>query len=54
VSRGFVVFVGIFEGCFAKNGWRTWFFDGVIVVNCVVKRGGLMVVCSGRKTRHFS
>jgi hypothetical protein len=42
--RGFCCFMGIFEGCFGKCGCLRVVFCGEVVVNCVVKHGGLMVV----------
>jgi hypothetical protein len=33
---GFDVFAGVFEGCFEKYGVWRWFFDGEIVVICMV------------------
>jgi hypothetical protein len=36
--------MGVFEGCFAKSECLRVVFCGDVVVNCVVNRGGLMVV----------
>jgi hypothetical protein len=34
--RIFCRFRRVFEGGLEKSGCRTWFFDGEVVVNCVV------------------
>jgi hypothetical protein len=49
---GVCLFAGIFEGGFGKSGVLGWFFCGEVVVNCVVNRGGLMVVFEWLKTCH--
>ena len=49
---GLCCFMGIFEGCFGKSGCLWMVFCGVVVVNCVVKRGELMAVLRGLKTCH--
>jgi hypothetical protein len=36
--------IGVFAGGFAKSGWLDMVFCGEVVVDCVVKRGPLMVV----------
>jgi hypothetical protein len=35
-SRGFAVFVGVFEGCFGKSGDLWMVFCGENVVECMV------------------
>jgi hypothetical protein len=45
--------MGVFEGCFGKSGCFWMVFCGEVVVNCVVNRGGLMVVFPGLKICHF-
>jgi hypothetical protein len=35
-SRGFAVFAGVLRGVLEKVWCRTWFFDGEVVVFCVV------------------
>jgi hypothetical protein len=43
----FCCFAGVFEGGFRKHrGWR-WYFDGEIVVECVIKRGELTSLRGG-------
>jgi hypothetical protein len=44
--------MGVFEGCFGKSGCFWVVFCGDVVVDCVVKRGGLMVVFEWLKTCH--
>jgi hypothetical protein len=34
--QGFVVFAGVFEGCFRKRAFLVWCFGGENVVECVV------------------
>jgi hypothetical protein len=45
--------MGVFEGCFGKSGCLQVVFCGEVVVNCVVNRGGLMVVSRELKTCHW-
>ena len=51
--RGFVVFVGVFEGGFGKSGVSGWFFCGQRVVNCVVKMASEKSLFGERKLRRF-
>jgi hypothetical protein len=48
-KSGALLFMGVFEGCFGKSGCLKVVFSGEVVVNCVVKRGGLMVIFRGLK-----
>jgi hypothetical protein len=52
-TRGFTVFTGVFEGCFGKTGCQEMVFCGEVVVNCVVKRGELMVTFRRLRIRHL-
>ena len=49
LSPGLCCFMGVFKGCFVKVGVFWVVFYGEVVVNCVVNRGGLMVVFLGLK-----
>jgi hypothetical protein len=48
-ESGALLFYGHFGGCFGKSGCLRVVFCGDFVVNCVVKRGGWMVVFWGAK-----
>jgi len=52
--RGFLVFAGVFEGCFRKNAFSVWCFDGENVVKCVVNVVGKPSLFRPQKMRHHS
>jgi hypothetical protein len=51
-KSGALLFHGLFQGCFGKSGCLRVVFCGEVVVNCVVLRGGLMVVFWGLEICH--
>jgi hypothetical protein len=43
----FCIFADVFEGVLEKVGGWTWFFGGFVVVECVVNRGGKLLLVGG-------
>jgi hypothetical protein len=51
-ESGALLFYGSFEGYLGKSECLRVVFGGEVVVNCMVKRGGLMVAFRELKTCH--